>query len=428
MKRARRLSVLGLLSIPFLLALLAIAGVMFLRQGGFEPWRVPQGGDDVVATPERIERGRYLAQLGNCLGCHTRQGGAPLAGGRRFATDYGDVYSSNLTPDPVAGIGDWSAAEFRHAMRHGVSRNGVLSPVFPYASFRHLDDGDLDAIFAFLRQVEPAPDANLAPRYEFPASLPGAMTAWRLLYYRPAPGFAPEARDAQRGAYLVEGIGHCGTCHRARGTHASQVADGSFAGARVAGWLAPALDAQSLQHYAPGELARYLRGQAVADRASYGLMADVIGGNLQYLGAEDAEAIEAHLRRLPPPHAVDAPAQTVRASADLLSTGREVYRKHCADCHGERGEGVAGEAPALTTSTAVRASDPINLIKLVLFGAVAPSTPAHPRPPTMPPFAHQLTTREITALVNALRTSADSGARAISEAEVQALGGIGSPQ
>lgn len=425
MSFARRLPLLSMLSIPFVLAIVAGLGVLFLRQGGLEPFRVPQDREPLVVTPERIARGRYLATLGNCIGCHTRRGGDTLAGGRRFATDYGNVYSSNLTSDPIHGIGDWSAAEFRHAMRHGISRNGVLSPVFPYASFRNLDDADLDAIFAFLLDGDASSEPSRASDYDFPANLPGAMTAWRLLHYRPLPPIAAATEGAARGAYLVEGVGHCGTCHRARGTHASQIADGELSGARVAGWYAPALDGEALNHFAAGDVARYLRGDAVDDRATYGLMADVVAGNLQHLTPSDADAIERHLRSLAPTRRVAMPPPTLRPSGELLTLGRDVYRDRCADCHGESGEGIEGKFPALKTSTAVRTADPINLIKLILFGAVAPSTPSHPQPYTMPSFAQQLTTREVAAVVNALRVQADPDARAVSEDEVQALGGIG---
>ena len=143
-----------LIALPLLLLGAAIGGVLLLRQGGLAPYRVPSG-DAAAATAGDATEGAYLARIGNCLTCHTVRGGTAFAGGRPFRTDYGTLYSTNLTPDPKTGLGDWSAEEFRHAMRHGVSRHGVLYPAFPYANFAHLTDADLDALFAFLRTLEP---------------------------------------------------------------------------------------------------------------------------------------------------------------------------------------------------------------------------------------------------------------------------------
>lgn len=425
MKRTRRwLPALALFA-PLLLAVLAWLGLRLMQQGGLQPWRVPVGaGVDVVADAASIERGRYLAALGNCVGCHTARGGEPLAGGRAFRTGYGTVYSSNLTPDREHGIGDWSGAEFRHAMRHGVSRNGAQSPVFPYASFRHLRDDDLDALFAWLRQVSPQPQPRRANRLDFPANLPGAMTAWRLLYYRDLPRRLLSDPELERGAYLVEGIGHCATCHAARGRFGSQAEGAALGGGRIAGWYAPPLHGDALARFDHGDVADYLRGGVRAGVGGYGLMADVIGRNLQHLRPADAEAIEAYLRTRPAPAHAPRPAPPPRFAAATLERGRDLYALHCADCHGARGEGVAGAYPPITTSSAVAAPDPVNLVKLILHGAVAPSTALNPQPPTMPPFAHALGADEVAALVNWLRQQADADARPVGVREVEALGGI----
>jgi len=424
MKPRRRLFLIAVVAAPLVLALLAVFGVLLARQGGLEPFRVPVAGSTPATSPELIERGRYLATLGNCAGCHTAKGGDTLAGGRAFRTDYGTVHSTNLTPDREHGIGDWSAEEFRHAMRHGVSRNGVLSPVFPYASFRHLTDADLDAILAWLRSTPASPTPRARNTLQFPASLPGAMAAWRLLYLRPVAEKTVADPQLARGAYLVGGIGHCATCHATRGAFASQGPGSELWGARNAGWFAPPLHEKSLAHFGSGEVARYLRGAAPHAIGGYGLMANVIAGNLQYLRDDDAAAMEAYLRALPAPPPRRAPALTVRASAESLQTGRRVYERHCADCHGERGEGEAGKYPPLRGATAVAQDDPINLVKLVLFGAVAPTTPAHPDPWTMPPFAQSLSAEEVASVVNMLRLQENPEAMPVSAGDVQAMGGI----
>jgi mono/diheme cytochrome c family protein len=423
-RRSRRVLQAFALVLPLALALIASVGALLQLQGGMEPFRVPRGGTTPTTSPAQIEHGRYLAAIGNCIGCHTLPEGAPLAGGVPFRTPYGTVYSSNITPDVERGIGRWSSEEFRHAMRHGVSRNGVLSPVFPYASFRHLGDDDLDALLAYLLAQTPAAAPRRPAQYTWPANLPGAMLGWRMLHYRPVP-LAPAASDAERrGVYLVEGIGHCGTCHRSRGALASQAAGPPLWGARNAGWYAPALHAASMARFGDGEVARYLRGDAPRGIGAYGLMADVVAGNLQHLTADDADAIEAHLRSLPAPPTRRALPAASRVGDASLALGREVYGRHCADCHGERGEGEPDASPTLIASAAVVAPDPLNLIKLVMFGAVAPSTPRNPMPYTMPPFAQQLGATEIAAVVNLLRVQENPQASPVSEAEVRALGGI----
>ena len=176
---------------PLLLLALAIGGVLLARQGGLAPYRVPTVERTVVASsPALLAEGEYLARIGNCATCHTTHGGTPYAGGRAFRTPYGTIHSTNLTPDPRSGIGEWSLAEFRHVMRHGVSRNGVLYPAFPYAHFALLADADLDALYAFLASLPASESATPPNRLEFPAS-------WRWSSggaYQARPGIVPPAR------------------------------------------------------------------------------------------------------------------------------------------------------------------------------------------------------------------------------------------
>ncbi|MBL8299804.1 MAG: c-type cytochrome [Rhodanobacteraceae bacterium] len=426
MNLRRRLLLALITLLPLLLFAAAWVVLLFLRQGGMTPFRVPLNqARSVPSDAALIARGRRLAAIGNCAGCHTAYGGAAYAGGRAFITPYGTVYSSNISADPRYGIGAWSAAEFRHAMRHGVSRNGVQSPVFPYANFARIDDEGLDALYAFLATVPAVATAPPADALDFPANLPGAMTMWRLLYYRPAPAVTATAAATpqQRGAILVEGIGHCAACHGTRGTFASLAADAELGGGRLAGWYAPALNAQTLAHYAPGALADYLRGTAVDGRGAYGKMADVIAQNLQHLSPADAQDIEAYLRTLKPQSAARE-SVTRELPAEQRALGDHLYRQHCAGCHGEDGSGKAGKYPALTTSSAITGPDPINAIKLVLFGAAAPATPQNPQPYTMPPFAHTLSPDEVAALVSTLRARWGDGGRPVDANDVGAWGGI----
>lgn len=426
MKLPRRLLFASIVLLPLLLIVAGWILLLLAQQGGLEPFRVPTGGERRVdASPALVERGQYLARLGNCAGCHTRHGGTPYAGGRAFATPYGTIYSSNISSDPVHGIGAWTREEFRHTMRHGISRNGVQSPVFPYANFAHLPQGDVDALFAFLATVPASSEAPTADVLEFPASLPGAMTAWRLLYYRPVvAAAAPDAPPQwQRGRELVTGIGHCAVCHATRGSFASLADAAALEGARIPGWYAPALNRQTLAHYAEGELALYLRGATVADHSAYGRMADVIAVNLQHLQSGDADAVETYLRSLPPPRPLPRTDRGPIAWKDL-GRGEQIYREHCADCHGGDGRGKAGKYPALTNSSAVTGPDPINAVKLVLFGAAAPNTALNARPYTMPPFARTLSSADVAAVVNVMRKRWGNPERAVSAEDVSHWGGL----
>lgn len=416
------------LLLPLLLLLLSFGLYGLVQQGGLEPFRVPSGQARVVPTdPDLVERGAYLARIGNCAGCHTATGGQAYAGGRAFSSDYGTVYSSNLTPDPEHGLGDWSLSEFTHTMRHGVSRHGIVSPVFPYANFAQMPERDIRALFAYLGQLQPVAQASREPVLRFPASLPGAMLVWRLLYHRPAElqPVAGMGEAWQRGRELVNGIGHCAMCHGARGRFASLSADAELGGSRISGWYAPPLHAGSLEgRFEAGSIATYLRGGTAHDRGGYGSMADVIASSTRHLSSEDAAAIETYLRSLPALATAAPAANRLRATDRHLRDGGGLYEQHCAECHGRDGEGRAGRYPALTDSAAVTGSDPVNLVKLIALGAVAPSTPLNPRPHTMPPLAHRLTAGEIAALTNHLRERWGHSPRPVTPDEVGALGGM----
>ena len=405
-----------LLGISWLL--LAIPG-----QGGLQALRVPEVARSAPATDGAVlARGQRLARIGNCIGCHTRRGGAELAGGRGFETPWGVVYSSNLTPHPEFGIGRWSLAEFGHAMRHGVSRNGALSPVFPFAQFAHLDDTDIAALFAWLSTRPPVAEAPPAHRLEFPASLPGAMLGWRLLYYRPAPLIASADTSAEwrLGQRLVEGIGHCAMCHAGRGRHASL--QGGLGGQRQSGWYAPPLDGESLGHFDLRSLADYLRSGQSSVAAANGPMADVVFHGLRYITQDEAKAMAVYLLDLPKRPAPSA-RRGVQVQESVFREGEAIYAAHCADCHGDEGEGSASVSRPLRLASAVRMADPVNAINMVLLGGGPPSSDVHPLPPMMPPFAQRLSAAEVAAVVSYVRRRFGADQRGVDAALVRSHAG-----
>lgn len=411
-----------------LLALLLIAVVMFRAQGGFAALDVPESGTREFAyDPAQVEHGAYLARLGNCVTCHSTRGGVPFAGGRPFSSPYGVLYSSNLTPDAQTGLGDWSVEEFRHAMRHGVSRTGLLYPAFPYAHFAALDDGDLDALFAYLRTLAPV-HAPLRPdTLSFPAGWRnGALLAWRMLFHRPRPLVEDPSRGPEwnRGRYLVDGVGHCGMCHSGRGAMQSLPVERYMAGGLITGqgWYAPPLDEASLARWEIDELAGYLRSGVSRHGSAYGSMAEVIYTSLQYLTPGDATAMATYLKTIPP-----APARrAARASAQIAvragdADGFRLYQEHCSDCHGRDGRGEGLHYPPLAGNPLVTADTAVNSVRLILFGGAAPATAANPRPRTMPPYSGRLSEADVAAVTNYIRNSWGNQARPVTVEEVRAL-------
>jgi mono/diheme cytochrome c family protein len=411
--------------LPLLLAAIAVAAVLFARQGSFAPYRVPRDATRTVATDAAtLARGEYLVRLGDCAACHTTRGGAPFSGGVAFRTSYGTIYSTNITPDRARGIGDWSADEFAHAMRHGVGREGPLYPVFPYEQFATLTDADIDAIYAWLRTVTPSDAEPPANRLEFPASSRSALIGWRMLYYRPTRA-TPPVNPADRGQYLVDGVGHCASCHSARGDRYSLPPEGYLAGASlpVDGWYAPPLDRDALARFPLAELADYLRTGTSSHGTAYGPMAQVIYGSLSALDAADATAIADYLKRITPRTPKPPPSENVASASNDSANGAEVYKRACSDCHGDDGEGKEGRYPPLRNSVAATAPDPINAVRLVLYGAMAPTTPGNPRPYSMPPFVQQLTSAEIAAVVNYMRRDAAPPSR-LTAADIESMHGV----
>ncbi|HVJ61172.1 MAG TPA: c-type cytochrome [Tahibacter sp.] len=432
MSRASRWVMRAFIATPFVLLALAVGGALFGLQGGFAPYAVPEpvaGDQTPQADAATLAQGEYLARLGNCATCHTTRGGTPFAGGRAFVTDYGTIHSTNLTPDRATGLGDWSLDEFRHAMRHGVSRHGVLYPVFPYANFAVLNDGDLGALFGYLRSLAPVAAATPPNRLEFPASWRGALVGWRMLTYRPSAQAADDTRQSaqwNRGRYLVDGVGHCAMCHGERGTLGSLPREGYLAGGRIPGlgWYAPPLDERQLARFDVAQLAGYLRSGVSEQGAAYGPMAEVVYSSLRHLTDDDATAMAVYLKSVPahpPPRSMSMAAPIGAVAA---GNGRRLYEQHCADCHGRDGRGRGLDYPPLDRAVSMTAPDPVNAVRIVLYGAVAPTTAHNPRPYSMPPFAQKLDSADVAAIVSYVRAAWGRQPIPVSSDDVQRLHGL----
>jgi mono/diheme cytochrome c family protein len=371
-----------------------------------------------------VERGRYLATAGNCIGCHTTRGGVPYAGGRAIDTPFGTVFSSNLTPD-ATGLGAWSADDFWRALHHGRSRDGrLLYPVFPYPNYTEVTRDDADALFAFLRSLPPARQPNRLHALRFPYGTQPALAVWRSLFFDPG-SYRPRAdRPAawNRGAYLVRGLGHCSACHAPRNPLGATAGDQRLSGGLIPQqkWYAPSLtatDEAGVADWDAAEVVQLLKTGVAPRGSAMGPMAEVVWRSTQYLSDGDLHAIATYLKDLPP--APRHAPSTAEVDANQVADGRALYARHCADCHGATGQGATRQAyPPLAGNRAVTMADPTNLLRAIIAGGFPPSTAGNPRPYGMPPFGAELDDREIAAIATFLRRSWGHDAAPVSALQV----------
>jgi mono/diheme cytochrome c family protein len=419
MKRARRI-------LLALLGLTLAAGAWVWQRNVGDGVDVTAADASPAATPEQVARGAYLARAGNCMACHTARGGAPYAGGRGIATPFGTVHAGNLTPDPDTGLGRWNAAHFWRALHHGRSRDGrLLYPAFPYTSFTQVSRADSDALFAYLQSLPPVKQAAPAHALRWPYNTQAALAVWRALYFSPG-AFQPDATraaDWNRGAYLVRGLGHCAACHTTRNALGAPDDALDLTGGLipVQNWYAPSLTAAAeagVGDWPVTDIVRLLQ-TGTAPRASVsGPMAEVVQHSTQYLSEADLAAMATYLKALPQTP-VQAPAARRPANGAAFATrGAKLYEQHCAQCHGERGEGVPGAYPALAGNRAVILPHTANLVQVVLHGGFPPATAGNPRPYGMPPYVLTLEDRDIAAVLTHVRGSWGNAAPEVTELEV----------
>lgn len=405
-----------------LLLALAAAVVWWLNVRGDDAHEQPRAAPPPTAP--QIERGAYLARAGNCQDCHTPRGAPPYSGGRGIPTPFGTVYSSNLTPDAATGLGDWTAAQFRRALHNGRSRDGrLLYPAFPYDSYTRIAADDADALFAYLRSVPAVVQANKSHQLRWPYNTQAALAFWRALYFRPArlavdPAHSPEWN---RGAYLVQGLGHCSACHASRNALGATRDALGLAGGLIPlqNWYAPALNAAHEAGLAAWPMPRaveLLKTGVSEGAALLGPMAEVALHSTQHLTDADLQAMATYLKSLPQGTAPAAP-QSEPAPAQM-QRGALLYGEHCAACHGKAGEGLIGAYMPLAGNRAVMLASPANLVHVVLGGAFAASTAGNARPFGMPPFATVLGDEDLAAVLSYVRNAWGNRASAVQPQDI----------
>ena len=381
-------------------------------------------------TTQTIARGEYLARAGDCVACHTVPAGKPFAGGRAMATPFGDLFVPNITADDSTGIGLWTADEFYRMMHTGVSRDGtLLYPAMPFASYTKVTREDSDAIFAYLQSVPPVQQKNRPHTLRFPYNQRDLLLGWRALYFKEGEFKADDKQSVQwnRGAYLVQGLGHCAMCHTAINALGGSSASTAFEGGMIPNqnWYAPSLTSRresGLGSWSVKEIADLLQAGVSHRGTVYGPMAEVVYNSLQYLTDDDAQAIAVYLKDLAPRDtepAVTSAARMVDPTA--MELGRNVYAKQCAMCHGDEGKGQPPTYPPLAGNPSIVMASPVNPIRMVLNGGYPPGTAKNPRPHGMPPFAHVLSDDEVGAVVTYIRVAWGNGGTPVAAAQANTL-------
>jgi mono/diheme cytochrome c family protein len=369
-----------------------------------------------------IERGRYLALLGDCVACHTAQYGIPFAGGRLIGTPFGVLATPNITPDSGTGIGSWTDAQFVRAMQQGIAADGAhLYPAFPYTAFTKMSRQDILDIRAFLNTLDPVVNAVQTDLLPFPFDIRENMIAWNALFFRDGRFQPNPAKSAEwnRGAYIVEGPAHCGACHTAKNLLGGDSA-ATLQGGVLQGWLAPALTNDprtGLGAWSIDDVVEYLKTGRNSRSAASGPMAEAIIYSLAKLDDADLRAIAVYLK--------DHPGSDTGAPSPILpddpvmKAGQAIYLDNCAACHTSGGVGIARMFPSLKGDAVVQSDDPTTVLRVVLVGADAAATDAAPTGPKMPPFGWKLSDDEIASVTTYIRNAWGNAASATSGSAVR---------
>jgi mono/diheme cytochrome c family protein len=372
----------------------------------------------------QIQRGRYLAIAGDCSSCHTVPGsGQPFAGGRPIETPFGVVVGANITPDPETGIGTWSDELFVRALREGKGHNGqLLYPAMPYPYYAKLSERDALAIRAYLNTVKPVRNAVVSNKLPFPFDVREGMAAWNALYFKSGE-FRPDptkSAEWNRGAYLVQGLGHCGACHTPKTQLGGDDRTRVFQGYGLQGWFAPNItndNERGLGGWSVADIVGYLKSGHNATTASTGIMAEEITLSSSQMSDADLTAIAAYLKDLPGQTA-SSPAP-VSASDPRMAAGGAIYADECSACHGPDGKGVPFLFPSLAGSPNVRSADPASLTHVLIEGARSVATASEPTGPGMPSFAWKLSDDQAAAVLTYIRNSWGASAPAVDPREVE---------
>ncbi|PRC94842.1 cytochrome c [Solimicrobium silvestre] len=397
----------------FIVTLLAFFVISAYVIGGRDTAHIYPSVNVAESAAQQIQRGSYLLKAGNCMACHTARGAAEFSGGRMLPTTFGQFYTPNITSDVKTGIGAWSPDEFWRALHDGKGRDGrLLYPAFPYTEYTKVSRADSDAMFAALQSLPAVSQVNREHELAFPFNQRSLLLFWRALYFTPQVYQADPQQSAEwnRGAYLVQGLGHCATCHTARNSLGGSVG-AALAGAEIPelNWYATSLisNAESGHVDIPVDrLVQRMQSGVSEDGRVYGLMTEVVKESLQYLEASDIQAMAVYLKsQQKKDQRIESEKVTERELAVTMARGEKIYKENCVECHQANGKGAAPAYPALAGSRLVNLASTTNITRIILNGGFSPSTQHNPEPFGMPPFAQILSSQEIADVANFVRNS-----------------------
>jgi alcohol dehydrogenase (quinone), cytochrome c subunit len=437
-----------LLVVTFLVALLGVALL-----AGVSRWSDSMAGEkdsfyaaDASALAGKIDqglvaRGEYLARLGDCGACHSTPGNPPFSGGLKMVLPIGAIYTTNITPDRTYGIGRFTLADFDRALRFGVANGHTLYPAMPFASYAIVKREDVKALYAYFEfGVPPASVPNRKSDILFPLSMRWPLTYWRWAFApKPKPFDGKTFADAAvaRGAYFVEGLGHCGECHTPRGV-ALQVkaqngrdGDAFLRGGPVENWFAPSLrngGPDTLAEWSEAQISQFLQSGANHSGIAFGSMSDVIVNSTQFLSVEDSAATAKYLKTLQDQpakgrarFAYDERTDRELASGDATQRGALLYLDNCAACHRPDGRGYESVFPSLAGNPVVESDNTLSLIYIVLQGSKTSRTSMTPAQFAMPAFAWRLTDQDAADIISFIRSSWGNDAKPIEAHRVATL-------
>jgi mono/diheme cytochrome c family protein len=363
-----------------------------------------------------LRQGRYLAIAGDCVSCHTRIGGTPFEGGLGLQTPFGVIYTPNITGEKTTGVGNWTSDEFYRALHDGVRPDGAhLYPAFPYPHFTNVTRNDTDAILAFLKTVPGKPYVPPANRLPFPLNVRASLIGWNMLFFR-SHAFQPDTRQSDewnRGAYLVQGLGHCGACHTPTNVFGAERDDAAFQGGKLDNWLAPNLtgDTRSgLATWSVDDIVRYLKTGRNAHSNAAGKMAEVVAYSTSLLSDADLHAMATYIKSLP---ANASPASSAAPDAAAMKAGAAIYADACSACHRADGSGQPQMFPKLVGSAVAQQHDATTVVHLILAGGRTAPTATRPSTQTMPSFAWKLDDQEAADVATFVRNSWGNHAPAV---------------
>ncbi|WAT02572.1 c-type cytochrome [Rouxiella chamberiensis] len=399
-----------------------IAGVMLYQNGNTSADNVadnqikmkqPLTGEEKKA----LERGRYVAIAGDCVACHTAPGSKEaFSGGYAISTPFGGIFASNITPDPKTGIGNWTEREFYRAVRHGKGIDGEnLYPAMPYNAYVKVSDRDMHDLWLYMRSVKPVHNSVPPTQLPFPYNIRLAMMGWNLLFFENS-GFTPDlTKSAQwnRGAYLVEGLEHCGACHTPKNLIGGDTGD-YLQGSNLGEWWAPEITGNTytgIGGWSEPQIVEYLKLGSNHVAVASGAMAEAVTNSTQHLTDKDLHAIAAYLKAQPGSRRTQ-PAALAAGNAQM-KMGANVYEANCTACHNSDGKGIPHLAASLAGNPAILSPDASSILTTVMQGGRGAVTVGNPTSGAMPSFAWKLSDEQTAAVATYIRNSWGNAADAV---------------